>query len=320
MKGTSKEVLLTFDVEGPPQREDFITEEIIATLYNVLKLLKKYDLKGFFFITGSGSEKISRYPKILKLLRAHEIGYHSSSHSIKPGIFEYTDIKSYEEAFEISKERETSCIDPFSGNIRGKGGILSLKQIFPEKKIDSFRAPFLCWSPCHLEALRALGFGFDFSTDISNVPIFHKGITFFPYPVLIDSISSEFYIILKKTLVEGKKVTVFVMHPSLIIFKPWKTTCRWYRNPFYPIQIKKHTRTLSRIKLSQLELFFSWLYLLRKNELIELKDSLKEAEKHLNPKKVDIAKVYERSLGAPKRLFCYKPKFLRSHFHQFFDT
>jgi len=313
LKGAIRKVLLTFDVEGPPHREDFINEEVFTVLYRVLKLLKKYDLKGLFFITGSAAEKIGYHPKILELLRMHEIGYHSSSHSVKPCIFEYTDVKNYEEAVETSIERETSCIDLFNGSIKGRGGILSLRQNFPEKEIISFRAPFLCWTPSHLEALRDLGFKFDFSTDISNVPARYKDITFFPYPVVIDSISSNFHVIFKKMWSE--KFNVILMHPSHMIFKLGEPFYRQYNNPFSPLEIKKRARALV-----ELELFFQSLRLLRSNRLIQIKNSLEESETSLDPKLVNIANVYEKSLWAPKKLFGYKPKYLLSHFHYFLKT
>jgi len=315
LKGILKDVLLTFDVEGPHQREDFINGEVLTALYDVLKLLKKYDLKGLFFITGSVAEKVACYPKILELLKTHEIGYHSSSHSVKPGIFEYTDIKNYEEAVEISMKRETSCIDPFTGSIKGEGGILLLRQIFPEKKITSFRAPFFCWSPPHLEALKELGFRFDFSTSICNVPVLHKGITIMPYPIMIDLISGKFYVIIKKILSE--KFPVFVLHPSRMIFKQGEPFYRQYNNSFHPIQIKKRTRTLIKFKFSELELFLSGLCSLQRNGLIKVKNSLEESKNPLDLERVDISKVYEKSVCSSEKFFGYKPKFLLSHFYHF---
>jgi len=318
LKGAIKKVLLTFDIEGPPHREDFINEEVLTALCHLLKLLKKYDLKGLFFITGSVAEKIGYHPKILEMLGIHEIGYHSSSHSVKPCIFEYTDVRSYEEAVKTSIERETSCIDLFTGNIKGKGGILYLRQIFPEKEITSFRAPFLCWTPSHLEALRDLGFKFDFSSDISNLPVRYKGITFFPYPVVIDVISSNFPFIFKKMWSE--KFTVLLMHPSHIIFKLGEPFYRQYNSPFNPLEIKKHAHTLVEFKFSELEQIFRSLCLLRNNRLIEIKNSLEKSEISLDPKLVNITNVYEKSLWAPKKLFGYKPKYLLSHFHRFLKT
>lgn len=318
MKATKREVLLTFDVEGFPGREDLISMEIISALYDVLKLLKKYDLKCLFFITGTVAEKISCYPLVLELLRFHEIGYHSSSHSVKPRIFEYTDIKSYEQAVEISRQRETSSIDPFTGSISGKGGILSLRQIFPEKKITSFRAPFFCWSPPHLEALKELGVRLDFSTYICNEPVSHKGITFMPFPTVIDSISWNFPVILKRMLSE--KFLVFLMHPSHVVFKLGEPFYRQLNDSFASFQARKHIHQLVKFKFSQLELFFLMLRKLQRNRLIEIKGALEESKKSLELKTSDIKKVYEKSVQAPEKFFGYEPKFLWPHFQEFFTT
>jgi len=318
LKSTTKKILLTFDVEGPPYREDFINEEVLTALYYVLKLLKKYDLKGLFFITASVAEKISCYPKIMELLRIHEIGYHSSSHSVKPCIFEYTDVKSYGKAVENSIERETSCIDLFDGHIKGKGGIFSLRQIFPEKEIRSFRAPFLCWTPTHLEALRKLGLKFDFSSDISNSPVFHKGITFFPYPVVTDSIFSNFHVFFKKMWRE--EFIVLLMHPSHAVFEVGEPHYKQYNNPFIPVEIKKCAHLRTKFRFRELELLFLGLFLLQRKKLIQIKNSLEESEKSLDPKLVNVANVYEKSVWAPKNFFGYKPNYLLSHFHYFLKS
>ena len=318
MKIESKEVLLTFDVEGPPLREDFLNEEIIVALFKVLKLLKKYDAKGLFFITATVAEQIPRYPKILELLKAQEIGYHSSSHSVKPAIFEYTDTESYVKAVEISRKRETSSIDPLSRNICGKGGILTLRQIFPEKEIVSFRAPFFCWSPPHLEALRNLEFKFDFSADICNVPVLYNGVTFFPYPIMIDSPVINFPIIMKKML--RQNFCILLMHPSHVVFKLREFFYHQYTNPFHPIRIRKRAPTQVTSRFLELETFLSMLHLLRKKGLIKLTNRLERAENTLDPQEIDVVKVYNKSLYAAKNLFGYKPKFLLSHFYSFFRT
>lgn len=318
MKSALKEVLLTFDVEGPPHKEDFMNSEILTALYNVLKLLGKYDLKGLFFITGSVAKKLACYPKILELLRNHEIGYHSSSHSVKPGIFEYTDIKSYEKAVEASIERETSCIDPFSGVIKGEGGVLSLRKIFPEKEIISFRAPFFCWTPPHLEALRELGFRFDFSTDICNVPVFHKGLAFMPYPIVIDSIFTNSYIIMKKVLSE--EFSVFIMHPSHIMFELGGTSYRHYNNPFHPIRVRKRTGTLIKFRFLEFELFISRLHSFQRNMLVKVRDPLDDFRKPLNLKEVNISKVCRENVCKSEKLFGYKPRYLMYHLHRFFEV
>ena len=74
---------LTFDTE------DFISENSVPGLHKILELLKKHELIGLFFITGNMAEKLSTFQN-LNLLSEHQIGYHSSSHSIHPTLFEFT--------------------------------------------------------------------------------------------------------------------------------------------------------------------------------------------------------------------------------------
>lgn len=317
LKAKSRAALLTFDVEGPPKREDFINEDIIQALYHVLRLLAKYDLRGLFFITGTAAKKISCYPKILKMLESHEVGYHSSSHSIKPGIFEYTDVKSYEKAVRISIERETSSIDSFAGGTLGHGGIISLKQVFPNKKIASFRAPFLCWSPPHLEALRELGISFDFSADLSSVPVFYRSITFFPYPIVIDSVIGKLYYLLRGIL--KREFSVLLMHPSLVLFKEGGPFYGAYRNAYEPIRTENHSSFVSRFKFCELELFFCALILLQKLELVETRVPLNMSRKSLDLGEKDVLRIYKRSLSEARKHFGYKPRFLWCHFLDFFE-
>ena len=310
-------VLLTFDVEGPPSREDHVEPETISALYYLLKLLEKHNFQALFFITGSFAEKLAKYPKVLDLLRAHEIGYHSSSHSVKPRIFEYTDVESYEEAVQISMERENSSIDLSTGDILGKGGISTLRQVFPDKTIDSFRAPFLCWSPPHLEALRKMGFHFDFSADVCNTPSFYKGITFMPYPTPIDSVFHNLDIILKRIL--NEKIVVFLAHPSQIIFRAGKNRHN-PGNSFVPIQIVRRSNIAVQSEFLELELFLFGLRRLQKAGITKVYSSVEESKKPLDLEKVDVTKVYEASLRAPKKIFGYTPKFLLPHFYHFFRT
>ena len=154
--GHLRELFLTFDVE------DFISDNSIWILQRILEDLKRYNLISLFFITGHMAEKLQNFPAIVDLLGDHMIGYHSSSHSVHPTIFEFTDIADYQTAYEISLQRETAHINPVCGRIEGRGGILALKSLFPRKDIKAFRAPGNCWSPPHLECLRDLGIEYDF--------------------------------------------------------------------------------------------------------------------------------------------------------------
>jgi len=150
--------VITFDIE------DFINPISIIVLKKILLLLKKYSIKCIFFLTGYMAEQIKKFPLLVELLTEHEIGYHSSSHSVRPIITEFTDTSDYVKAIENSFEREISHINPISGEIEGMGGIKSLQKLFPNKPITYFRAPGLCWTPPHLEAVKKLGIKYDFSS------------------------------------------------------------------------------------------------------------------------------------------------------------
>jgi len=314
--------ILTFDVEGPPGREDFLVHEEIGIFARLLRLLEKYQLKALFFIPGTIAEKLASYPEVLELFRGHEIGYHSSSHSIKPRIFEYTDVKSYEKAVQISLERETSRINPFNGKIKGEGGIERLREIFPEKDITSFRAPFWCWSPPHLEALRELGIKSDFSdTEISGVPLFYRGLIFFSNSILIDDFQSKL-VLFKETFsrrASKKGVVILMMHPSMILIKPEEPLYTRYSNPFNPFQIKLRGPVGIESKFFQLELILYSLGLFQKAKLTKVDTFIDGNDGYLNPKTADIEKIYQKSIWAPAKIFRYNPKYLRSHFCHFFE-
>lgn len=202
---------LTFDVE------DFINDRSLDALERILKLLNKRHLKGLFFITGHMAEKLARLPQIVDSLDEHEIGYHSTSHSVHPTVFEYTDVGDYQEAYHTSLSREVAHINPLSGAIEGRGGIEALRDLFPHKKMESFRAPGFSWSPPHLEALTHLGVKYDFSTNISDIPVEYRGITFFPFPLFIDSVPLRSFL----RSVMRKKVTVVDFHPNFFVNEDW---------------------------------------------------------------------------------------------------
>ena len=101
-----KTVMLTFDLEGPPGREDFMDDLSLRPLRKVLRLMEKYSLRGLFFVTGNVIKKICENREVFTLLSKHEIGFHSSSHSVKPRIVEYADLSSYDAAMKKSAKRE----------------------------------------------------------------------------------------------------------------------------------------------------------------------------------------------------------------------
>ncbi len=88
-------LFLTFDTE------DLISENSVQGLKRLLEALKKYGMTALFFITGNMAEKLSDFPETIDLLDEHQIGYHSSSHSVHPNIFEFTDVKVTRTPFEF---------------------------------------------------------------------------------------------------------------------------------------------------------------------------------------------------------------------------
>lgn len=312
------QVLLTFDVEGLPPREDIFNNSALACLRKTLELLENASFKGIFFITASAAEEIRKHPDLVRQLSRHEIGYHSSSHSVEPRTIECIDLASYEEAVAISLKRETSHINPETGQIEGKGGIWALREAFPKNTISCFRAPFLGWSPPHLEALKKLGIEFDFSSSISEQPVSYRGIVFYPSPISIDGIEAMFVHkglgdIFPKPLtwiLLRRKVTVLLMHPPTLLVK----------NPFAgrdKHQIGGNIRT--KIVISLLQALLSRMHLLQKTNSIEVISSLSKNWRLLDPKEVDVKRVYWQSVQSLAYLFDFNPRFVFSHFKHFFE-
>lgn len=303
-------VFLTFDVE------DFINSRSISSLFETLNLLKKYDLKALFFITGHMSEKLRNFPYILDLLKSHEIGYHSSSHTVRPTIIEYTDVSNYEDAFVTSLQRENSHINPLTGKVEGEGGIELLKKLFPRKKIVSFRAPGLCWSPPHLEALVKLGIQFDFSTTISWTPFHFKGISFSPRPVYLEPFEISTFPFRKFFIQLLRDCRVIGFHYDLFVNRePWDSIY-FEGNPQKLFKVESKTPEQKRRAFLRFELFLRYIKSLEKLNLIEVTSKLIHSKKNLT--KISVQKTYASSLYWPKKFLSYKPKFVFSHFLHYF--
>lgn len=309
--------MLTFDVEGPPPREDYFDDSSVYCLDNLLDVLEQKNLHGIFFITGIVAEKLREYPALVKRLSHHRIGFHCSSHHTQMGILRLTDIPSYSEAVEVSIERITSRINLKTGEIEGKGGLLTLKDLFPKNKIECFRAPFFGWSPPHLEALKRLGIKFDFSTRISDSPFFFKGIVFYPIPISVDTISTtlvrrENNSILLKSLtcvLLQRKLTDLSLHPSMLLVK----NC-FDRNR----QQLPRGKVMVKLSISMLRLLFKRIAYLEKLDLLQVTTKLNGNFEHLDPRKVDVKKIYLQSIHTPIELFGYRPRYIFSHFSHFF--
>ena len=119
-------IFLTFDVE------DFINNRSLIVLERILEILKDTDLRGLFFITGHMAGKLKEHPEYPIQLKEHEIGYHSTGHSVRPLVSEFTDVEDYSEAVQIALKRETSYVSPITG-----GGVGFWRPYFSEESFPS---------------------------------------------------------------------------------------------------------------------------------------------------------------------------------------
>lgn len=301
---------LTFDVE------DFINDRSLDALHHILKLLRQRHLKGLFFITGHMAEKLARFPQVVDLLEEHEIGYHSTSHSVHPTIFEYTDVDDYQEAYRASLNREVSHINPQSGTIEGRGGIELLKDVFSHKKIESFRAPGFSWSPPHLEALIHLGIKYDFSTDISGIPVKYKGITFFPFPSFIDSVPLRSFL----RSVMKKEMIVVDFHPNFFVNEDWWDSIFFSgTNPDRMYGVAPRTVNRVRSMFRRFDALLRIVDSLSKMKMIEPCNELTESKIELDSTKMDVERVYRLIVSWPTGRFSYESRFIRSHLSHFFE-
>ena len=313
-KGASimRELFLTFDTE------DFISPNSIPTLHSILESLRKNELDTIFFITGHMAEKLQDFAALIVLLNEHTIGYHSSSHSVHPTIFEFTDTANYENAYRVSIQRETSHINPLTGAIEGKGGITALRHLFPRKEIVVFRAPGNCWSPPHLEALRDLGIRYDFSTSMSRMPVDYKGITFYPYSILGHWEGKLIDYRVLSISIARRAVSVATIHPSLCANRSEWDLIYLKSNPINLVPPIARSPQERALLLRKLDMLFRRLKTLQETGIIKVTGIPRESKKTLTPSTVDVEKCYQRSMKWAKR-HGYQPKFLRQHFLRFFE-
>jgi hypothetical protein len=324
---TPREVFLTFDVEGPPGREDFMDFYTLKALSQILKLLERNRLRGLFLITSSVAEAICKNRGIVESLDKHEIGFHSSSHSVKPRILEYTDLQDYEEAVKLSVFRESSRIDPFRGEAVEQGGILSLRESFPNKRIDSFRAPFDCFSPPHVKGLKQLGVRFIFSGDFSREPVSHNGLTLYPKAAFIDEPISK----IVNVDYEGKAfrspvvssiadrgTVILALHPSRMAYEEAPDGVSQFKNPMHPIRVKANSAFNDAFNLVVFKCFLAFLSRLQKEGLVEVTPRMEVPRRRLDPNEVSIERNVKCCSDVALRLFGYQPKFLSSHYGHFF--
>ncbi len=309
-----REILLTFDVEGAPPEEDFLDGHSLMCLQRTLDMLGEYDFKGIFFIAATVAKQIRAYPELLRQLSQHRIGYHSVSHSRSLPMIQRIDIPDYRRAIEVSTEGERSTANPISPT----HNLQTLREVFPKKDITCFRAPFLVWTPPYLEALRALGIKFDFSSYISNTPVTFKGITFYPGPITIDDMLSTFITKAdprstpKLTLGQLLQRTMSVLHfhPSSLLF---------HRYFYSRKENRPKGETQVKLAISMLHLLLKRIDILRKNNLVEVTSSLSPDWPVLKPEEIDIGRVYWLGIKNAVTHFNYYPRFVRGHFMHFFD-
>lgn len=301
-------IFLTFDVE------DYLSANKIEAFRRVLARMEHYGLKGLFFITGYVAEKLVDYPDIVELLKKHEVGYHSSSHSVHPAVYEFTDVKDFDDAVSESVARETCHVNPFSGELEGTGGLYALWKIFPWKEIVAYRAPWHCWTPSHLEALKSLGVRFDFSTTLSKTPVSFKGLTFYPYPLSNNYSGKPNYRYLALALRNG--CAVLTVHPSMLVNSdPWDSN---YLGANPTEAFKQTPRSLAESELLFRE-FENLLKLLKrfiKVGAAEITPNLKETDKKLSLN-FNIDSIYNTSMRWAKKQG-YNPKFLSEQFCAYF--
>jgi hypothetical protein len=304
--------MLTFDVD------DFINDRSTVALNRILELLQKHDLVALFFITGHVAERLENFPTTLDSLESQEIGYHSSSHSVRPTIFEYCDVDDYEKAYKLSLQRENAHINPLTGDVEGPGGISFLRNLFPRKKVVCFRAPGLCWTPPNLEALATLGIKFDFSAFISSKPVFHKGITFYPYPLFLRPNRWLTPKILRNSILRG--FTVVTFHSSAFANKiSWDSI--YYRgNPKRLSGVPSLSNEEKKFALREFETLLKQLRILQGSGLIEIAWRTERASTGMEKGKMDIELCYKKSVEWALTYFNFRPKLIHYQFLKYFRS
>jgi hypothetical protein len=314
------QLLLTFDVE------DFISARSIDALSSILRLLDKWNMRGLFFITGHVAERLHSFREVVHSLQEHEIGFHSSAHSVRPAVFEYCDVEKYEDAYWASLERETSHINPLSGAVEGKGGIHAVKDLFPSKSIVAYRAPGYCCPPPHLEAMARLGIGYDFSWNIAAAPVSYREITFYPRSIFLDceeamltgGLQVANWVRLMRSLFK-EETTVLNFHPHRFVGKDYWDGIYHRGNP------QELTETLPRDSretwhmLSKFEALLRRVSRLEKLGMIETSSKLMRSMINLDAARLDIDRLVDDYSFWPKTIFGYGPKHIDAQLSQFFE-
>ena len=308
-------IILTFDVE------DFIDPNEVVALQNILELLDKHRLRALFFITGHMAEKLEAFPEILGLLERHEIGFHSSGHSVRPTIPEFTDVENYEQARAISLERETSHINPLTGEVEGEGGIHLLQDLFHNKRIEAFRAPGMSWTPPHLEAMTEVGIKFDFSSNVTtSAPVQHAGVTFYPYTFIQtwEGHSSDYSCLFSAIL--KREVSVFDLHPTLYVNQRMWDAIYHNGNPQRLSRVPERTPEETKSYFNKFANLLKLINGLQKARIVNADPILRESTTNLITNENDVERYYRCSRRWPEKFFNYSPHFMRLHFSKFFKS
>jgi hypothetical protein len=275
-------------------------------------------MRGLFFITGHMAEKLENHPELVIRLSDHEVGYHSTSHSVRPLISEFTDVEDYFEAVKIAFNREMSSVSPITGKTIGSGGLASLRRLFPKNRIISFRAPGFCWSPPHLEALNKLGLIHDFSTCLKPIPLHYKGTIFYPFPLSLDLNFISWLKCIK--LITVQNYTILLLHPSSLVNQGNWDSIYTNGNPkeltLTPSKLPKEQRRL----LNNFSLFAKSLNKLQQTGLIEVNPRLVSCKINLNPTQPLVDRLYFEGTRWSIENFNYHPNFLYDHYKKFFDS
>jgi len=313
------QLLLTFDVE------DFISARSIDALSYILKLLNKYDIRALFFITGHMAERLYFFEEVVHSLEEHEIGFHSSAHSVHPAVFEYCDVEKYENAYSASLERETSHINPLSGAVEGKGGIHALKDLFPSKSIVAYRAPGYCCPPPHLEAMKRLGIEYDFSWNISAAPFSYREITFYPRPVFLDCeealLAGDLQVASWARLMRSilkEEATVLTFHPHRFVSMDYWDGIYHRGNPQELTEtLPRDTRQI-RHMVSKFEALLRRVSCLQKLGVIEASPRLMWSRTNLDKVRLEAGRLVDDYSFWPKVFFGYSPKYIDAQLSRFF--
>jgi len=272
------------------------------------------------------AEKLRSHQSVLNLLMNHEIGFHSSAHSVRPTVFEYCDVEGYEDAVRLSVERETSHINPITGEVEQSGGICALRSLFPSKRILAYRAPGYCCPPPHLKAMSRLGFKYDFSWDFSRDPLFYKGVTFYPRPIFMCCetallVGSQKVDSWKKLLrsIFTARMTVLNFHPNLFVNAGFWDSIYHGGNPIKLSGVPCKDDWQTRRMFAMLEVLLGITSCMEKLRVVDTSPLLSVSKTILDVNKIDVGAVVEAFSYWPNTFFSYKPKYILSQLSTFFN-